>query len=879
MAALRPPRRIDDLARLPARSYNRLMLNARLFAFLAVLGLVSVGCNRNERKEAGKIETLAGHNVLIVTLDTTRADRIGAYGHKGSRTPAFDAIAARGALFEDALAQVPLTLPSHSTMMTGRQPKELGVRVNNQTALGKTHPTLASIFKSKGYRTAAFVAAFVLDSRFGLDQGFDAYDDEMANVSVRTDPLHWERPANVVTDRALAWLEANKSAAFFCWVHFFDPHHPYTPPQGFPVTYDGEIAFMDTQVKRLDDWLARAGMKEKTLLIVAGDHGESFGEHGEEGHGVFLYDTSIRVPMVIAHPALIARPIRVAEPVGLVEIFPTILELMGWSAPEGLMTHSFASLLRSQGSGLREVYSESEYVWHSYGWSQQRSLINAQWKFISSTQPELYDRKADPGERRNLFDQRPDVRTEMSNRLFQQYAAMIPAEGGKLAPSAAATAALTSLGYTGGRNPATDEFLTEGTDDPKARVGVVIKYKEARHLLEERRFDQAIALLRECVAEAPNSPSLQGALGVALLTAKRYEEAVVELDKAARLDPTHQPALVSSGDAYLRLNQFEKARQFLTAASENDPYDATAQFLLGKTMLALQRPDEARRRLLRAVELLPEFSSAHVDLGILLAEAGEHDKAAIHFQQAIRFDPDNDRAYYELGQSQLAQKQFDAAAQSFRGAVRANPRNGPALVNLGLILLQIGQAKEGKDILHRAAAIEETAADAYYNLAIAAARENDSESAEKYLRKVTEVAPRHPTAAWDLARDYLKSDRTHDAVDVLVTAEKANSQNLRVLNLLAQLLATSSDDSIRNGPEALRLARSAAELTGLRNPMVLKTLAEAQAEVGDFSSAILTAQQALTLIPEGKMDELRNELSRAIEVFKEGRPVRRDRFL
>ena len=852
------------------------MQNLAFFLFVLTL-LIASGC---DDKETAKPQSpLAGQNVLIITLDTTRADRIGCYGHKAARTPALDAIAARGVLFEDALAQVPLTLPSHCTMMTGRQPKEFGVRVNNQAALGTTHPTLASIFKQKGYRTAAFVSSFVLDSRFGLDRDFDVYDDEMANVSVKTTPLHWERPANVATDRAIAWLEANKTAPYFCWVHYFDPHGPYTPPTGFPPTYDGEMTFMDSQIKRLDDWLARSGTKDKTILIIAGDHGESFNEHGEDGHGIFLYDTSIRVPLLVAHPTLAPKPMRVAQTVGMIDLFPTIHDLMSWPKPEGLLSASFASALQTGQSPPRDIYSESEYVWHSYGWAQQRSLTNPDWKYISSARPELYDRKSDPGEKNNLFDKRSDVRTELSNKLFQRYAEMIPTAAGKLAPSAAATAALTSLGYTGGGSKSADEFLTAGTIDPKEKLDVVNKYKAAREHLEHKQFDQAIELLKFCVAEAPQSPALQGALGVALLHAKRYEEAIAELDKAARLDPTHQPALVSSGDAYMRLNRFDKAQQFFTLALENDPFDPTAHFLLGKTLVAGKKPDEARPHFQKAVELLPDFPAAHFDLGLLLAEAKDHDRAIGHFKHTIRLEPDNDRAHYQLGLSQLALKQTDAATKSFREAARANPQHGPAWINLGLTLLQLGQTKEGQDALLRAATIPETAADAYYNLAIAASRGNDAAAAAGYLQKVIDVAPTHPTAAWDLARDYLKADRVADAVTVLRAAEKANPTNLRVLNLLAQILATTTDDSLRNGSDALRVAKSAAELTQSRNPMVLKTLAEAHAESGDFPSALATAQQALALIPEGKLEDLRKDLTAALAEYQASRPIRRTRFL
>jgi tetratricopeptide (TPR) repeat protein len=763
-------------------------------------------------------------------------------------------------------------------MMTGRQPREFGVRVNNQTALGTAHPTLASIFKQKGYRTAAFVASFVLDSRFGLDRGFDVYDDEMSNVSIKTEPLHWERPANVITDRAIAWLDSNKKDPFFCWVHFFDPHGPYNPPKQFPPTYDGEIAYMDTQIKRLDDWLTRSGMKDKTLLIIVGDHGESFGEHGEDGHGIFLYQTSLHVPMLVAHPTLITKPTRIAHSVGVIDLFPTILELLDLPKPNGLLSASFASDLQTGQSPLREIYSESEYVWHSYGWAQQRSLTNSDWKFVSTTKPELYDRKTDPDEKNNLFDKRPDIRTELSGKLFQRYAEMVPTLPGKVAPSAAATAALSALGYTGGGSKAVDEFLTAGADDPKEKLGVVRKYKAAREFLEKQKYDEAIELLKACVAEAPQSPALQGALGVALLTTQKYEEAIAVLDEAAKLDPTHQPALFSSGDAYFRLNRFDKALQFFTLAIDNDPNDPTAHFMLGKTLVVFKKPDEARPHFEKAVELLPDFSAAHYDLAVLLADAKEHDRAIPHYQQTIRLEPNNDHAHYQLGLSQLTLKQTDSATKSFYEAARINPQHGPAWINLGLTLLQVGQTKEGKNALQRAAAIPDTAADAYYNLAIAASRENDPVASAQFLQKVIDVAPTHPTAAWDLARDHLKADRMADTLAVLRAAEKANPSNVRVLNLLASILATAGDDALRNGQEALRIAKSAAALTQSRNAAVLKTLAESYAETGDFPNAIATAQQALTLIPAGKHEELRSDLTAALSEYQAGRPLRRTRF-
>lgn len=844
--------------------------------WLALFLFVALPACRKE--DAAPVQSIPGQNVLLVTMDTIRADRIGCYGHRAAKTPALDAIAARGAKFDDALTQVPLTLPSHCTMMTGRLPREFGVRVNNQAALGTTHPTLASIFKQKGYKTAAFVSAFVLDSRFGLDRGFDVYDDQMGNVSIQTEPLHWERPAQAVTDRALTWLNGAGKDPFFCWVHYFDPHGPYTPPAPYPPDYDGEIAYMDSQIKRLDDWLSKSGMNKNTLLLVVGDHGESFGEHGEDGHGIFLYETSMRVPLLLAHPTLIPAPLRIEKTVGVVDVFPTLLDVLNLPGPQGLLSHSFASLLRGEPTESRDVYGESEYVWQSHGWAQQRSLTNANWKFISSKIPELYDRRTDPAEKVNLYESRADVRVELSNKLFQFYESQIPSAPQPVAPSAAASAALATLGYTGGSAKSADEFLTSDADDPKSLLSVIKDYKVARDLLEAGKSDDAVRILRTVAAQSPKSPSLVGALGVALVAAQKYQEALTVLDQAIRLDPTHQPALFASGDANFKLNRFEPAAQFFLAAVGNDPNDPTAHFMLGKSLSALQKPAEARTEFEKAIELVPEFPAAHQELAIILAESKDFDGAVAHFRAALRADPGNDQGWYSLGMAQVSIGRHQDASASFAESVRINPQNGQAWINLGISLLRSGKAAEGKQALQKATAIPATAGSAWYNLAITASRENDRQSAERYLKNVLEVAPTHPTAAWDLARDYLKADRIEDAVQILRRACDSNPQNVRTLNLLASILATTSEDSLRDGAEALRLAQSAADLTQSRNPFVLKTLAEAQAETGDFAAAIKTVRLALQDSSPDKHADLRTELTHAQNSFEEQRPVRRRSF-
>lgn len=720
-------------------------------------------------------------------MDTTRADRLGCYGYANAQTPALDAIAAHGALFEDAIAQVPLTLPSHCSILTGRFPKEFGVRNNNQAALGMTHPTLASIFKEHGYRTGAFVATFVLDSRFGLDRGFDVYEDEMAKGSLESDPLDWEQPANVIADRALAWLSADKSKPFFAWLHFYDPHDPYTPPAPYPKTYDAEIAFMDSQIKRVMDWLDKNAQRERTLVIVVGDHGESFGEHGEEGHGMFLYNTSLHVPLIFVHPALTSKPSRIANPVGAVDIFPTVLELFGWPKPQGLISGSLADAIRTGVAKPAEVFSESDYVWHSYGWAQQRSFTTPDWKFISSTRCELFDRKKDPQEKINLCQPGNPVGVQLSNTLADFYHKMIPTKAATIAPSAAATAALNALGYVSGSLLSKDEFLTAGAADPKDHLAVVARFKAARKLIKEEQYQEAANLLEAAGREAPDSLAIHAAHGAALVRAKRPAEALEILEKKALpLDAHHQPLLLSIGDAYFLLKEFDKALNAYTLAIENDPHDATAQYMMAQTYLSLQKKDDARAhfektlaihpdfpeahvelakllaelkqypqaiaRFQKALAIRPDFPDAHAELARLLADLKQYPQAINHFQESIKGKPNDERTRFSFAATLLAVNQDVAAVDQLREAVRLNPNYGVAWGNLGIALYRLGNPGEGKEALERATKFPESAVQAHLNLAIAALKENDQQAAKRHYEEILRLSPGHRGAAEALER-------------------------------------------------------------------------------------------------------------------------------
>ncbi|MEA1929200.1 MAG: sulfatase, partial [Candidatus Auribacterota bacterium] len=418
-------------------------------------------------------------NLLLITMDTTRADHLGCYGYDSARTPALDKLARAGIKFNRFYANVPLTLPSHTTMMTGLYPPEHGCRVNGEHKLGEDITTLGEIFSSQGYRTGAFVAAFVLDSRFGLDRGFDTYDDydvPTSNDIYDDNVMYRYRRANLVTDAALQWLEEDSSSPFFCWVHFFDPHHPYyfspRPGHGIEDSYDQEIAFMDNHIGRLIDFLKERGLDRETMIIALGDHGEGLGEHGEDEHGLLLHNPVTRIPLIILpyEWSEFTGGENIETLISTVDLSPTIMEIFGWEPPSGISGRSFAGTLKGEIKQNREVYLETEFPFTEYGWSPLAGLISGDYKYVLAPREELYDLAHDPGELTNLAQSRPDDVLRLKDRLEELKEEMAVVEGTKVQLDEKSRRELESLGYLGG--PSTKKPSDRHLRDPKDAIGL-----------------------------------------------------------------------------------------------------------------------------------------------------------------------------------------------------------------------------------------------------------------------------------------------------------------------------------------------------------------------------------------------------------------------
>jgi len=611
-------------------------------------------------------------NVLLVTLDTTRADRLGCYGYEAARTPRLDGLARRGVVFERAYAHVPLTLPSHATLMTGVHPRGTGLHTNFQGALPDELPTLAEAFAQRGYRTAGFVAAWVLDREFGLARGFQRYED-LSGLETREDRVS-ERRGDEVVDGALAWLAEPSERPFFAWVHLFDPHDPYEPPEGFDVgqPYDGEIAFVDHQIGRLLDGLEASGELESTFVVVLGDHGESLGEHGEATHGLFLYDATMRVPLIVAGPPPIAPGIRVTTPVGLVDVAPTVLGLMGWPAAATIEGRDLGPALTGQELPARPVHGESEYGLSAFAWAPLFALVTGDWKYVAAPAPELYDLARDPAETRDVAGSEPERAARMDDALQAAHRAGAMRNARDVQLGSDASAHISALGYIGGTRSSALRDL-EGLRDPKGMTHVLAGVMRAKALVDAGRHAEAAEQLAPLLEDSPESDEVWSLYGTALLALERYAEAERALAKSLRIDPRNASRLVNLGDAQRRTGQPEAARKSYEAAIASEPGLAKAHGRLGFLDAGSGRIDTALVHMHRFVELEPASANAHTNLANVLFVSGDAEAGLRAVGRALECDPGCLQAHDTLIGFLLGRGRRAEAIQALRRAVRGAP--------------------------------------------------------------------------------------------------------------------------------------------------------------------------------------------------------------
>jgi arylsulfatase A-like enzyme/cytochrome c-type biogenesis protein CcmH/NrfG len=626
-------------------------------------------------------------NVVLITIDTLRADHVGCYGYKQIKTPNIDGLAVDGARFERAFAVVPVTLPSHTSMLTGTYPMLSGMHDFSGNKLSPTQPTLASVLKQAGYQTGAVIASAVLDSRFGLNQGFDFYYDRFEFSRLDEANLdEMERPGNVVADVALDWLAKNSRKKFFLWMHLYDPHFPYHPPEPYSreyaaQPYDGEIAFADEQVGRLLRFLKEKGIYQNTVIVLCGDHGESLGEHGEKTHGFFIYNATMHVPLIIRLPENAAAR-TVSDPVALVDLMPTVLGAVGLEVPSQVQGRSLLPELRDdrgredQVERNRVLYGETFLPRIHFNWSELRGSENTKYHFIDAPRPELYDLVRDPGEVHNLFTEKKAVAEEMHAklaRMIRDYSA-----GKELAEKTGLDPALMerlkALGYAGFSGGSDPTISSRDLPDPKDRIVTYELISDAIADSQHGRYQESIAKLKSVVKTEPNSVPAHYLQGLNYYHLKMFAEAVDELQKTVQLSPDYALAFFNLGMAQAHAGQMDAAVATLQRTLQLDATNFEAAFNLGVAFLQKRHLEPAAEAFRQSVTINPEFARGHRALGETLLYQGKLDDAITELRRAVELSPQEPIMHESLAKALAAKGLAAEADEETRRAQQLAPQ-------------------------------------------------------------------------------------------------------------------------------------------------------------------------------------------------------------
>ncbi len=691
---------------------------------------------------AGGIET-NGLNVVLVTIDTLRADRLSSYGSEQVSTPHMDRLAREGVRFSNAATAVPFTLPAHSSIMTGAYPPFHGVRENVGYSLDESLPTLAEGLSAAGWATAGFVSAFVLDSRWGIGRGFDHYRDDFQldpnKPSVNVGQVQHEGPDTI--EHALAWLDEPRDAPFFLWVHLFEPHDPYTPPEPYRSQYpdrpyDAEVAYTDSLVGLLREGLESRGVLDDSVFVLTSDHGEGLGQHGEGFHGYFIYDSTVHVPLILRLPFGDFEGRVVDEAVSHVDILPTVLSIAGRDVPVDVQGIDLLPLiLGREPAAAREVYTESYYSLYHYNWAPLRSIRTESEKFIETTNPELYLLREDADEESNVLLQNRDLARALRDRLLA-YSRDLKSSGdrpgGRPDLDTETLAQLRALGYLAGRTTGgVDEDDGVERTDPKERIAVHRAIMEAQSFIGRGDEEEAEEYLRAALDLDDNivdaNQMLGGIIGRRADIAARggdaaeateLEQQALELyQRALALNPEHQASLLGLATSYWRLGRLEEALVGFHRLLELAPYESNAAIAMSDIYADLDRLPEALRvvEAAAAEEVAPAW--IHNQHGELLALLGRSRESAVHFERAIAKNPEIGQPYFNLALTHEEAGRPEDAAAAYEQAIRHAPYHFRAQFNLGHLYGRLGRPEDHLEMWRTAIRSNPEFVLGYYHLA------------------------------------------------------------------------------------------------------------------------------------------------------------------
>ncbi|MHC4790921.1 MAG: sulfatase-like hydrolase/transferase [Planctomycetota bacterium] len=798
-------------------------------------------------------------HILLISIDTCRADRLNCYGFGRKTTPTIDAIAQEGILFKNALAPVPLTLPAHCSILTGTYPPYHKVHDNLNYRLSDANITLGELLREQGYITGAIVSAFVLDRQFGLAQGFDSYNDRFEQpIGPRE---HWERRGEEASQFACSYLEQHKNEPFFLFLHYFDPHTDYEPPEPFATTYaddlySGEIAYTDHCIDQVIEKLKSLDLYDSALIIIVGDHGEGLGEHGEAAHGYYIYEGMIKIPFIIRPPRC-RKPKKIDDVVSLVDVVPTILSYLGIPTPGHVQGRDLSGY--STGNALSEqkryVYCESLTA-TTYGCNPLLGLVGKRWKYIETTRPELYDLFHDPLEKNNLLEKEAKRARFMQGQLQEMITQLAGDEldDSKLVLDEESRRRLESLGYVAIGAVDASLQLVKTSPDPKDFIRYHESIEMVVDLIAHLRFNQAKVICEKMLVEWPHMPETHLQLGRITFEKSQLAESItyntqyLELEAQRRVQ--NPESLVSDPNklgvfmvhdmlsaAYCQLEQYDKAVEHYTAMLRIKSNLPSVHNSVAEALFNLGEIDQAIKHWTEALRLKPNWPEVHNNLATAFYKQGKIDKAMAHYTEALRLKPDWAEVRNNL--YNLAQrKKRDQEVAQYTEMLQRNPND--AYIHDKLASVFYNQGKADQAIKHWTVAVrlKPQWAEAHSNLATACYRQGKVEHAVKHWTVAVQLKP-----------------------------------NLAIAHSnLAWLLATVEDEKLRNPDEAVRLAERACELTGYKHPGILDVLGVAYAAVGRFAEAVKTAEKALDLARSTEQKELAAQIQEHLELFKSGQP-------
>lgn len=759
------------------------------------------------------------YNVLLITMDTTRADHIGCYGNQGVQTPVIDTMARSGVLFANAFTPSPSTLPGHSSIHTGLYPYNHGARANGTFRLGPENTTLAEILKANGYATAAFISAYVLDGRFGLDQGFDLYDDDLSKGVKYFDHSFRERPADFTNESALAWLKTVSDGKFFAWVHYFDPHAPYLPPEPLRTSYaarpyDGEIAYVDLEIGRLVTGLEEMGVLENTLIVLASDHGEGLGEHEEATHSLLVYDATLHTPLIFSLPKRAGMGKVVHRAVSNVDIVPTVLDLLDLDAD---VRFDGTSLLRGPEAHDDVVYAETISTLVLHGWSPLFTVRSQDAKYIHAPRPELYDLKDDPKELNNILDDRPEQVAALAAKLNEHI-------GGDLFGAKALARMVTmdketaeklaALGYVGAVDHTgidADQAANQAAGlDPKDMVPHWERLQKADQMKATGKFRQAVEEIEACLElvpddlwamgllisaymeqgdwdraeemglrkmrHEPNDPAVYMILGRIAAGRRNMQKAEDYYRQALKVDPNFATVYLSLGSLYAITEGPEKALEYFHKAIEMDPGTSgpAAYNAIGGMYLARLELDRAREAFEKAIEIHPANGGAHNGLARVFIEENKLDEAEAEMRIAVRFMPNDRRVLGTLAALHNEKGEHDQAIVMARRALEVNGEDAAALNGLGSALRITGDLAGAREVFEKVLAKKPNYLPCIVNLAQVNLNEHREEKAAELYKRALAVNPRQPIALVNLGTYKMSRGRQDEALEYYRRAVEAD---------------------------------------------------------------------------------------------------------